>query len=99
VTGVLALAAPGGLRVRQAIGLGAAVLPMSSLALLMQHDIARLFPEFGAELSAVLLSAILVMEIAGPLAAQWGLRFAGDVLPADASATTRMPARLPTPGD
>jgi len=100
VTGVLALAAPGGLRVRQAIGLGGAVLPMSSLALLMQHDIARLFPEFAAELSAVLLSAILVMEIVGPLAAQWGLRFAGDVLPADASATTRMPAaRLPTPGD
>jgi Kef-type K+ transport system membrane component KefB len=100
VTGVLALAPLGGLRVRQAIGLGAAVLPMSSLALLMQHDIARLFPEFAAELSAVLLSAILVMEILGPLLVQWGLRYAGDVLPADAAATTRMQARLPTaPGD
>jgi Kef-type K+ transport system membrane component KefB len=100
VTGVLALAPLGGLRVRQAMGLGAAVLPMSSLALLMQHDIARLFPEFATELSAVLLSAILVMEILGPLLVQWGLRYAGDVLPADASATTRMPARLPTaPGD
>ena len=99
VTGVLVLAPLGGLRVRQAIGLGAAVLPMSSLALLMQHDIARLFPEFAAELSTVLLAAILVMEIVGPLAAQWGLRFAGDVLPADDSATTRMAARLPTPGD
>jgi Kef-type K+ transport system membrane component KefB len=100
VTGVLALAPLGGLRVRQAAGLGAAVLPMSSLALLMQHDIARLFPAFATELSAVLLSAILVMEIIGPLAVQWGLRFAGDVLPADPGATTRIPARLPTaPGD
>ena len=99
-TGVLAIAPIGGLRIRQAIGLGAAVLPMSSLALLMQHDIVRLFPGFGSDLSAILLEAILVMEIAGPFAVRWGLRFAGDALPADPSATTRMPARIPiAPGD
>ena len=99
-TGVLAIAPMGGLRIRQAIGLGAAVLPMSSLALLMQHDIARLFPDFGTDLSAILLEAILVMEIAGPFVVRWGLRFAGDVLPADPAATTRMTARVPSaPGD
>jgi len=98
-TGVLAIAPIGGLRVRQAIGLGAAMLPMSSLALLMQHDIARLFPSFDSDLSAILLEAILVMEIAGPFVVRWGLAFAGDVL-TDASATTRMAARFPTaPGD
>lgn len=79
--GVMAVAPLGGLRFRQAAGLGAELLPLSSLALLMQHDIARFVPRFGEQLSAVFLGAILVMEIAGPLAAQWGLRFAGESLP------------------
>jgi hypothetical protein len=65
----------------------------------MQHDISRLFPAFGDELSAVLLAAILVMEIVGPFVVQWGLRFAGDAAPVDPAATTRMVVRVPTPGD
>jgi Kef-type K+ transport system membrane component KefB len=89
--GVLAVAPLGGLRMRQSIGLGCCLLPMSSLALLMSHDIARIFPQFGADLGAVFLAAILVMELLGPLAVQWGLRFAGDTLPQDASLT--MPPR------
>jgi hypothetical protein len=81
---------------RQAMGLGAAMLPMSSLALLMLHDIARLFPPFAEQLSGVLLGAILVMEIVGPFAMQWGLRFAGEALPMDPTATSRMTARVPS---
>jgi hypothetical protein len=73
---------------------------MSSLALLMLHDIARLFPAFRSDLSGVLLAAILWMELVGPFAVQWGLRFAGDTLPTDPLATSRMTARVPTaPGD
>ncbi len=86
MVGVIAVAPLGGLRLRQSVGLGAVLLPLSSLALLMQHDIARLVPHFGAELSAVMLGAILVMEIVGPLAAQWGLRFAGESLPDEGAA-------------
>ena len=95
-TGVLAIAPIGGLRMRQAIGLGAAVLPMSSLALLMLHDIARLFPSFATDFTAIILSAILMMEFVGPFAVQWGLRFAGETLPVDPTATSRMTARVPT---
>jgi hypothetical protein len=69
---------------------------MSSLALLMLHDIARLFPAFAEKLAGVLLGSILVMEIAGPFAVQWGLRFAGEALPADPNATSRMSARVPS---
>ncbi|HSN21308.1 MAG TPA: cation:proton antiporter [Usitatibacter sp.] len=99
-TGILAIAPLGGLRVRQAIGLGASVMPMSSLALLMQHDIARLFPPFGEELSVVLLASILVMELVGPFAVQWGLRFAGDVLPLEETGARPIAARVPSaPGD
>jgi hypothetical protein len=44
----------------------------------------------------VLLSSIVVMEIAGPFAVRWGLRFAGDAAPVDLTATTRMVARVTT---
>jgi Kef-type K+ transport system membrane component KefB len=79
--GVLAVAPLGGLRLRQAVGLGLALLPMSSLPLLMYHDIALLFPEFGHELGAVFVGALVIMEIAGPIAVQAGLRLAGEIEP------------------
>jgi Kef-type K+ transport system membrane component KefB len=94
--GILAIAPLGGLRLRQAVGLGCALLPMSSLALLMQHDIAKLFPQFGEDLSAIFLAALIIMEIAGPLAVQWGLRFAGETLPEDVGSTT-IPPRATKP--
>ena len=79
--GALAVAPLGGLRLRQSLGLGLALLPMSSLTLLLQHDIARLYPAFGADLTAVFLSAVIIMEVLGPLAVQLGLRVAGETLP------------------
>jgi Kef-type K+ transport system membrane component KefB len=81
VAGVMIVAPMGGLSMRQAGGLGLALLPMSSLSLLLQHDIARLYPAFGAGLSAIFLSAIIVMEVAGPLAVQFGLKLAGETIP------------------
>jgi Kef-type K+ transport system membrane component KefB len=78
---ILAVAPVGGLRIQQAIGLGLAMLPMSSLPLLMLHDILRVAPRFDPELSAAILSAIIVMEIVGPFAVQYGLRLAGESLP------------------
>ena len=81
MAGALIVAPLGGLRVRQAVGLGLALMPMSSVTLLLQHDIARLYPPFGASLSAMFLAAIIVMEVAGPLAVQLGLRLAGETLP------------------
>ena len=79
--GVLLVAPLGGLRLKQSVGLGLALLPMSSLSLLLQHDIARVYPEFGLDLSAALVGAIIVMEIAGPFAVQYGLRLAGETVP------------------
>ena len=81
ILGVLLVAPLGGLRLKQSVGLGLALLPMSSLALLLQHDIAVLYPAFDRDMSAVVVGAIIVMEIAGPLAVQLGLRLAGETLP------------------
>jgi Kef-type K+ transport system membrane component KefB len=78
--GVLAVAPLGGLRLRQAAGLGLALMPMSTLALLMQHDIAKLFPGFGRDLGAIFIAVVIVMEILGPLAVLLGFRVAGESL-------------------
>jgi Kef-type K+ transport system membrane component KefB len=93
LAGVLAFAPLGGVRLRQALALGATLLPMSSLALLLQHDIARLYPEFGLQLAAVVLASLVVMELVGPLAVQWGLRFAGETEPG-ADAPPARPAAM-----
>jgi Kef-type K+ transport system membrane component KefB len=79
--GILLVAPLGGLRMRQALGLGCALLPMSTLALMLQHDVAKTFPEFGSDLTAVFLGGLIIMELMGPLAVQWGLKFAGETEP------------------
>jgi Kef-type K+ transport system membrane component KefB len=83
ILGVVLVAPLGGLRPRQTLGLALALMPMSSLSLLLQHDIARIYPEFGRALSAVLLGAIIVMEVLGPFAVQFGLKIAGETVPED----------------
>jgi Kef-type K+ transport system membrane component KefB len=96
--GVLTFAPLGGLRLRQAFGLGCALLPMSTIALILHHSVVRQLPEYGADLSAAFLSALIVMELAGPIAVQFGLRFAGETAPEEpAGATTgRHAARAPS---
>ena len=97
VVGVLAVAPIGGLRPKQALGLACALMPMSTLALMLHHDVVRHFPAFGANLTAAFLSAVIVMEIVGPIMAQWGLTFAGETAPAPqvGVATGRHAARNP----
>jgi Kef-type K+ transport system membrane component KefB len=93
---VLSLAPFGGLRLRQAVGLGLSLMPISTFALLLQHDVTRQYPEF-ADVSAMMLAAILVMEFVGPVAVQAGLKVAGETAPDDDVGTTtgRHVARLP----
>ena len=81
LAGVMFFAPLGGLRVRQAVGLGCALMPMSTLALMLQHHVVQQYPAFGPELAASVLAAVIVMEIAGPIAVQWGLQLAGETEP------------------
>jgi hypothetical protein len=55
-----------------------ALTPMSGLALAMVHGTANLYPEFGAKLAAIVLSAVLILELLGPIAVQFALRQAGE---------------------
>ena len=78
---ILALARLSGLRAGGAGLLSLSLLPMSGLAVVMVYDTAALYPRFGAELAAVVLSAVAVLEIIGPLATQFALRQAGETHP------------------
>lgn len=76
--GVMSLAHLSGVRPGTALMLGVALMPMSGLALAMVHGTADLYPEFGARLSAIVLSAVLILELIGPVAVQYALTRAGE---------------------
>ncbi|MGH8690051.1 MAG: cation:proton antiporter [Burkholderiales bacterium] len=75
---ILALARLSGLRPGGAGLLSVSLLPMSGLAVIMVWDTAVLYPAFGMELAAVVLSAVAILELVGPLATQVALKLAGE---------------------
>ncbi len=81
--GVLALTYFSGARRGSAGLLCLALTPMSGLAISMVHGTTELYPEFGARLAAIVLSAVLIMEIVGPVAVQFALRRAGEAMEQD----------------
>ena len=78
---LLAFGRLSGIRPGGAGMLSIALLPMSGLAVVMVQDTAFFYPAFGAELAAIMLSAIALLELAGPLATQFALRRAGEARP------------------
>ena len=95
--GVLLVAPLGGLTMRQSLGLACALMPMSTLALMLQNDVAKHFPAFGTELTVIFLAAVILMEIAGPIATQWGLKLAGETEPEPAATGAGTSTRLRRP--
>lgn len=61
--------------------LAIALLPMSGLAVGMVRDTSALFPTFGEQLGGILLAAVALSELLGPLATQFALRRAGEADP------------------
>lgn len=78
---ILALGRLSGLRAGGAGLLSLSLLPMSGLAVIMVYDTAALYPRFGAELASVVLSAVALLELLGPLATQFALKHAGETHP------------------
>jgi Kef-type K+ transport system membrane component KefB len=79
--GVLLLARAAALPLRKASLLALALTPMSGVALVMAHDTARLYPAFGPALMAIVVSAIVLLELAGPLLTHFALVRAGEAAP------------------
>jgi Kef-type K+ transport system membrane component KefB len=79
--GVMALIPGSGLRPRHGLWLALGLTPMSGFAVIMLQDTQALFPEFGRSLFTVVLPAVVLMEILGPILTQFALRAAGEARP------------------
>jgi len=79
---VLSFAPLSGMRPGAAGWLTVSLLPMSGLAVVMVLDTTAMYPQFGAELAAVVLSAAAVLELFGPIATQFALQRVGEADPA-----------------
>jgi Kef-type K+ transport system membrane component KefB len=82
LTGLAMFAPLSGLTQRKSALLGVGMVPMSAIAVVMVQGASQLYPEFGAKLSSIVLSAVVILELVGPLATQWALRLAGEIDPA-----------------
>jgi len=76
--GVLALAPLVGLKLRHAGLVALALTPMSGLAVVMVHATAALYPEIRASVAPVVLAAVVILELLGPIAAQLAIQRAGE---------------------
>lgn len=76
--GVLALAPLVGLEWRKGVLLATALAPMSGLAVVLVHQTAALYPEIRESVAPVVLAAVVMLELAGPIATQFALRRAGE---------------------
>jgi len=81
LVGVMLFARLSGLRARKAALLTLTLMPMSATAVVMVETTARFYPEFGGQLAAVVLSAVLLLELTAPLMVQLALRAAGETHP------------------
>ncbi len=61
--------------------LAIALVPLSGSAVVVVRDTISLYPAFGRELAAVVLSAVVILELIGPIATQFALRRAGEAHP------------------
>jgi Kef-type K+ transport system membrane component KefB len=75
---IMLLARPSSLTVRKASLVQLGLTPMSGLALLMLHDLARQAPLLAQDIAASIYLAVGILAFAGPLALQFALVRAGE---------------------
>ncbi len=76
-----------GMSLRQGTALAVALTPLSATALVMLSGFMTLHPALGAQVAPVVLTAVAVLELTGPLAVQWSLHFAGELPGRDAGSS------------
>lgn len=72
-----------GVETRQGLALAVTLTPVSATTLVLLTELHRVSPGFASQLAPVVLSAIAIMAVAGPIAVQWGLRLAGELQPVE----------------
>ncbi len=75
---VLALSRWSHISLRQGFALAVTLTPLSATALVMLSDLVLVLPELAASVAPIILTAVAVLELAGPIAVQLALRYAGE---------------------
>ena len=83
---VVALARPAGATLRQGLALAATLTPLSATVLVMLSDLYVTAPTVATGVMPIVLTAVAVLELLGPIAAQAALRLAGELAPATQAA-------------
>jgi NhaP-type Na+/H+ or K+/H+ antiporter len=78
VAGVLAFARPSGIGMKQGVALGLSLAPMSALAYLLVDDTYAMYPGFDPDLRAVIMCAIVVLQVVAPLVVYRSLSWVGE---------------------
>ncbi|WAC74463.1 cation:proton antiporter [Roseateles sp. SL47] len=78
---LVGLARLSGIDARQGIALAVCLSPLSGTTLVLYSEVQARHPDIAAVLAPVILSAIAMMELVGPIAVQWALRLAGEHQP------------------
>jgi Kef-type K+ transport system membrane component KefB len=73
-----ALSSFNGLTVRKGALLGLGLVPMSGVAIILMQRSAAVYPEFGAQLSALMVSVLAILEILGPICTRYALVKSGE---------------------
>jgi len=76
--GVLLTSRVSGLSTRKGSLVALGLMPMSAVALVFVHETITVFPELARELLAVLVPALMLLELAGPLLARFAFMRAGE---------------------
>jgi Kef-type K+ transport system membrane component KefB len=76
--GVVALGRWSGLGLRKSSMVALGLMPMSGLAVLLVQETAQMYPEFAPLIRTVVVSAVAIMEVLGPLLLQYALRRSGE---------------------
>ena len=72
------LASFNGLALRKGALLGVALLPLSGFKIIMVQHAAWVYPEFGAQMMALTVSVLVILEIIGPICTRYALTAAGE---------------------
>jgi Kef-type K+ transport system membrane component KefB len=88
---VIGMARWSGIEARQGVALALTLAPISGTSLVLLADLYRSHPDFAVRIAPIVLSAIAIMALIGPIAVQWGLRLAGEHQPRN------RPAAPPSP--
>jgi Kef-type K+ transport system membrane component KefB len=73
-----ALAPINGMTIRKGALLGLALMPLSGFKIVLVQQAAGLYPQFGAQLSALIVSILVILEIAGPICTRYALVASGE---------------------